>query len=189
MSVDINQISKGIKVELDGQPYEILTYQHVKPGKGQAFARIKLKNLKTGNVVEKTFKAAEKLKLADFEEKEMNYLYNDGSSYYFMDTKTYEQIGIPADILSEKAKFLKENDKVMVQFYKGEPISIKLPKSEIFKVVSTEPGFRGDTVSNVTKPAKIETGAIIQVPTFINPGDFIKVNLETGEYLERVNVK
>lgn len=188
-SIDVNQISKGMKLEIDGYPYEIVDYQHVKPGKGQAFARIKLKNLKTGNVVERTYKVGEKLELADFEEKEMEYIYNDGNSYYFMDTRTYEQIGIPLSVLGEKAKFLKENTTVMVQFYKGEPISIKVPKSIVLQITDTEPGFKGDTVSNVTKPATLETGAVIQVPMFINPGDYVKVNPESGEYIERVNVK
>ncbi len=188
-SIDVNQIAKGMKLEIDGQPYEIVDYEHVKPGKGQAFARIKLKNLKTGNVVEKTYKVGEKLQLADFEEKEMEYLYNDGEFYYFMDKKTYEQVEISSAVLGEKAKFLKENSDVIVQFFKGEAISIKLPKSIVLKVVETEPGFKGDTVTNVTKPAVLETGAVVQVPLFINPGDLIKVNPETGEYIERVNVK
>ncbi len=188
-SIDVNQISKGLKLEIDGQPYEIIDYQHVKPGKGQAFARIKLKNLKTGNVVEKTYKVGEKLEVADFEEREMEYLYNDGNLYYFMDTKTYDQVEIPAESLGEKAKFLKENTSVVVQFYKGEAISVKLPKSIVLQVVDTEPGFKGDTVSNVTKPATLETGAVVQVPMFINPGDHVRVNPETGEYIERVNVK
>ena len=188
-SIDVNQIAKGMKLEIEGAPYEIIDYQHVKPGKGQAFARIKLKNLKTGNVVEKTYKVGEKLELADFEEREMEYIYNDGEFYYFMDTKTYEQVGVPAASLGEKATFLKENTPVIVQFYKGEAISVKLPKSIVLQVVDTEPGFKGDTVSNVTKPATLETGAVIQVPMFINPGDMVRVNPETGEYIERVNVK
>jgi elongation factor P len=188
-SIDVNQISKGMKLEIEGAPYEIIDYQHVKPGKGQAFARIKLKNLKTGNVVEKTYKVGEKLQLADFEEREMEYIYNDGEFYYFMDTKTYEQVGVPAAALGEKAHFLKENTPVIVQFYKGEAISVKLPKSIVLEVVDTEPGFKGDTVSNVTKPATLETGAVIQVPMFINVGDKVRVNPETGEYIERVNVK
>ncbi len=187
-SIDVNQISKGMKLEIDGDPYEIVDYQHVKPGKGQAFARIKLKNLRTGNVMERTYKVGEKLELADFEEREMEYIYNDGDFYYFMDTKTYEQVGIAAQSLGDKAKFLKENTPVMVQFYKGEAISVKLPKSIVLKVVDTEPGFKGDTVSNVTKPATLETGAVVQVPTFINVGDHIKVNPETGQYIERVNI-
>jgi len=188
-SIDVNQITKGLKLEIDGAPYEIIDYEHVKPGKGQAFARIKLKNLKTGNVVEKTYRVGEKLELADFEEREMEYIYNDGQYHYFMDSKTYEQIGVPATSLGERAKFLKENTTVMVQFYRGEAISVKLPKSIVLQVTDTEPGFKGDTVSNVTKPATLETGAVIQVPMFINVGDFVKVNPETGEYIERVNVK
>ena len=188
-SIDVNQIAKGMKLEIEGAPYEIIDYQHVKPGKGQAFARIKLKNLKTGNVVEKTYKVGEKLQLADFEEREMEYIYNDGDYYYFMDTKTYEQVGVPAAALGERAKFLKENTPVIVQFYKGEAISVKLPKSIVLQVVDTEPGFKGDTVTNVTKPATLETGAVIQVPTFINVGDHVRVNPETGGYIERVNVK
>ena len=188
-SIDVNQITKGMKLEIEGYPYEIIDYEHVKPGKGQAFARIKLRNLKTGNVVEKTYKVGEKLELADFEEREMEYIYDDGEFYYFMDTKTYEQVGVSASALGDKAKFLKENTTVMVQFYKGEAISVKLPKSIVLQITDTEPGFNGDTVSNVTKPATLETGAVVQVPMFINPGDYVRVNPETGEYIERVNIK
>ena len=187
--MDVNQITRGMKLEIDGQPYEIVEYQHVKPGKGQAFARIKLKNLRTGNVVEKTYKVGEKLNLADFEEKTMEYIYTDGEFYYFMDSRTYEQVGVPASSVGERARFLKENTEVVVQFFKGEAISVKLPKSIVLKVTETEPGFKGDTVSNVTKPATLETGAVIQVPMFINPGDYVRVNPETGEYVERVNIK
>ncbi len=186
-SIDVNQISKGMKLEINEDPYEIIGYQHVKPGKGQAFARIKLKNLKTGNVVEKTYKVGEKLEVADFEEREMEYLYNDGTFFYFMDTKTYEQIGISTENIGEKANFLKENKSIQVQFYKGEPISVKLPKTVILQIIETEPGFKGDTVNNVFKPATVETGAIVQVPTFINEKEYVKIDTETGKYLERVN--
>ncbi len=186
-SIDVNQISKGMRLEIDGEPYEIIDYQHVKPGKGQAFARIKLKNLMTGNVVEKTYKVGEKLNLADFEEREMQYIYNDGDFYYFMDQKTYDQVGVPAQAIKDKVKFLKEEMTCYVQFYKGRPVNIKLPKTVVLEVIDTEPGHKGDTVTNVTKPAKVETGAIVQVPLFINVGDKIKIDTETGEYLERVN--
>ena len=186
-SIDVNQISKGMKLEIDGEPYEIIDYEHVKPGKGQAFARIKLKNLVTGNVIEKTYKVGEKLNLADFEEREMQYIYNDGDFYYFMDKKTYDQVGVPAHSIEDKIKFLKEEMECYVQFYKGKPINIKLPKTVVLEVIDTEPGHKGDTVTNVTKPAKVETGAIIQVPLFINVGDKIKIDTETGQYLERVN--
>ena len=186
-SIDVNQISKGMKVEIEGEPYEIIDYEHVKPGKGQAFARIKLKNLMTGNVIEKTYKVGEKLDLADFEEREMQYIYNDGDYYYFMDQKTYDQVGVPAHSIKDKVKFLKEEMVCYVQFYKGQPVNIKLPKTVVLEVIDTEPGHKGDTVTNVTKPAKVETGAIIQVPLFINVGDKIKIDTETGEYLERVN--
>ncbi|HIP93052.1 MAG TPA: elongation factor P [Desulfurobacteriaceae bacterium] len=186
-SIDVNQISKGMKLEIDGEPYEIIDYEHVKPGKGQAFARIKLKNLVTGNVIEKTYKVGEKLNLADFEEREMQYIYNDGDFYYFMDKKTYDQVGVPAHSIEDKVKFLKEEMVCYVQFYKGQPINIKLPKTVVLEVIDTEPGHKGDTVTNVTKPAKVETGAIIQVPLFINVGDKIKIDTETGQYLERVN--
>jgi len=186
-SIEVNQISRGMKLEIDGEPYEIIDYEHVKPGKGQAFARIKLKNLVTGNVIEKTYKVGEKLNLADFEEREMQYIYNDGDFYYFMDKKTYDQVGVPAHSIEDKVKFLKEEMVCYVQFYKGQPINIKLPKTVVLEVIDTEPGHKGDTVTNVTKPAKVETGAIIQVPLFINVGDKIKIDTETGQYLERVN--
>ncbi len=185
--IDINRISKDQFILVDNQPYRVLSYEHVKPGKGQAFVRIKARNMKTGNVTEITFKSSEKIELADFEQRFMTYSYSDGNYYYFMDTQTYETVGIPKEVIGDDAKFLKEGMEVVVFLDRGNPIGIELPKNEIYEVVETEPGVKGDTATNATKPATIETGAVINVPLFINVGDKIKVDTRTGEYIERVN--
>ena len=188
VSIEVNQISRSMKLEIDGEPYEIIDYEHVKAGKRSSFCQDKVKKSCNWKCkIEKTYKVGEKLNLADFEEREMQYIYNDGDFYYFMDKKTYDQVGVPAHSIEDKVKFLKEEMVCYVQFYKGQPINIKLPKTVVLEVIDTEPGHKGDTVTNVTKPAKVETGAIIQVPLFINVGDKIKIDTETGQYLERVN--
>ncbi len=186
VKIDINRISKDQFILVDNQPYRVLSYEHVKPGKGQAFVRVKAKNMRTGNVTEITFKSSEQIELADFEQKFMTYSYSDGDTYYFMDSTTYETIGIPKELIENEAKFLKEGMEVVVFLDRGNPIGIELPKTEVYEVVETEPGVRGDTATNVTKPAKIETGAVINVPIFINEGDKIKVDTRTGTYIERV---
>jgi len=182
----MNDIRRGLKIEFKGDPYEVIEFLHVKPGKGQAFVRTKLKNLITGAVLEHTFRASDRIPPANLEEKEMQFLYKDGEQYYFMDMETYDQIFLLADQIEYERQFLKENTIVKVLFYKGKPISIELPKQVELQVVETEPGVRGDTVSGGSKPAVLETGATIQVPLFINEGDVVKVDTRTGEYLERV---
>ena len=176
----------GLKIQIDGEPYEIIEFTHVKPGKGGAFYRTKVRHLLTGNVLEKMFKAGEKVKPADVEEREMEYLYNDGENYYFMDKENFDQIHIPKENIEDKVKFLKENTDVTVIFHKKVPVTIELPQFVELEVVETDPGIRGDTVSGGSKPAKLETGAVVLVPLFINIGDKIKIDTRTKKYVERV---
>ncbi len=182
-----NEFKRGVKLEIDNEPYEIVDYEHVKPGKGQAFVRVKLKNLKTGNVVEKTYKSGTKLPKAEVEERIMQYLYKDSEGYNFMDSTSYDQYTISAETMGDTAKFIQENKEVSVILYNGLPIGVNLPNFVELKVVETEPGFKGDTAATGTKPAKLETGAVVQVPFFIKEGDTIKIDTRTGEYVERVN--
>jgi len=177
---------KGLKIEFNGEPYIIVDFQHVKPGKGGAFVRTRLKNLITGNVIDHNFRSGEKVPIPELEEKEMQYLYQEGEDYYFMDTSTYEQIMLTAEQLGESAGFLQEQCLVKVLYYKGKPIGVELPTFVELKVVETEPGVRGDTVSGGSKNAVLETGKQVQVPLFINVGDVIKIDTRTGEYVERV---
>ena len=184
--ISTNDFKNGMTIDYKGQLYEILYFQHVKPGKGGAFVRTKLKNLNTEAIIEKTFRAGEKVEKAIMDTKKMQYLYKD-SNYNFMDVKTYEQIPISEAGIGEKKKFLLENIEVTVVFYKGKPVSIELPIFIEAKIVSAEPGIKGDRVSSSFKPAEIETGAKIQVPLFINEGDMIKIDTRTGEYITRVS--
>ena len=177
---------RGLKIEYKGEPYEIIEFQHVKPGKGAAFVKTRMKNLLTGNVLDINFRSGDKFEKPDLEEREMQFLYSDGSGYWFMDVETYDQISIPADNLGEKAGYLQEGIQVTILFYKGKAIDIELPNFVELKVVETEPGVRGDTVSGGSKPAKLETGLVVNVPLFINEGDVIKIDTRTGEYVERV---
>lgn len=183
--LNTSEIRKGLKIELDGEPYEVTEFLHVKPGKGGAFIRTTLKNMETGAVINKTFRATEKLKPGDIEDREMQYLYNDGMNYVFMDNETYEQVHISEEAIGEAVKYLKENTDVEVLFHKEKPINISLPIFVELKIEKTEPGVKGDTASGGTKPAKLETGGTIQVPLFLNEGDIIKVDTRTGEYVER----
>jgi elongation factor P len=187
VKIDINRIARDQFILVDNQPYKVVSYEHVKPGKGQAFVRVKAKNMRTGNVTEFTFKSSESIELADFEQRFMNYSYTDGTYYYFLDTNTYETFAVPAETMEHEAQFLKEGMQVVVFLDRGNPIGIELPKHEVYEVIETEPGFKGDTATNTLKPAKIETGATVQVPLFINVGDRIKVDTEKGTYIERVN--
>lgn len=184
--VNAGAVKPNMKLEIDGEPYLVVSADHVKPGKGQAFSRFRLKNLKTGLVVEKTYKAGEKLKKADFLVKKAQYLYNQGDEYYFMDLETYEQVMIPAHVLGRDKDFLAENIEVKLLIYRGEPVGIDLPTAVDLKVVETEPGVRGDTASGGSKPARLETGTVVQVPFFVNEGDVVRVDTRTGEYVERV---
>jgi len=178
---------RGLKIEIDGTPYEIVEFLHVKPGKGGAFVRTKLRNLLTGGVVDQTFRSGEKVGKPDLETREMQYLYHDGSGYVFMDMTTYEQMTVSDETLKEKGGFLKDGQEVKVLVYNGQPIDMDLPAAVILEVTETEPGLKGDTVSGATKPATLETGLVINVPLFINTGDKIKVDTRTKEYLGREN--
>lgn len=183
--ITTNDLKKGMTVEYEGKLYKILFFQHVKPGKGQAFVKTKLKDLGSGATIEKTFRAAEKIEQAMLDTKKMQYLYQD-QHYIFMDTSTYEQIPLSEASIADKKDFLKENMEVSVVFYKGKPIEVELPIFIEAEVANTQPGLKGDTVGTSNKPATIDTGAQVQVPLFINEGDYIKIDTRTGEYIERV---
>ncbi|MDH5542070.1 MAG: elongation factor P [Nitrospinota bacterium] len=185
-TIDMNGIRNGKKIELDGVLYEVVSFAHTKPGKGQAFVKAKIKNLKTGQVLERTFKGGDSIKLPDFEEKEMQYLYLDDSGYHFMDTETYEQTFLSVEQVGDKAKFMQENSNVQVLIHNGELIDMELPISVELVVTHTEPGLKGDTSGSASKPATVETGAEILVPLFVNIGDKLKIDTRTGQYVERV---
>jgi elongation factor P len=176
---------KGLKVEIDGTPYVITDFLHVKPGKGGAFVRTKLKNLLSGRVIDQTFRSGEKIKKPDLMERQMQYLYRQDDNFYMMDNETFEQIFITAEQMGEAALFLSENLNVQVLFFNQQPVAIELPTFVELTVAETEPGVRGDTATGGSKPATLETGAVIQVPLFINEGDRIKVDTRSGEYIER----
>lgn len=176
---------KGLKIEVEGTPYEIVEFQHFKPGKGGAMVRTKLRNILNGRIQDITFRSGEKVERPDLETREMQYLYRDGEDLAFMDHTTYEQLNISAASTGGKDGYLKESQMVQVLMYRGEPLDFELPVSVIFEVKETEPGVKGDTVSNVTKPATTETGLIVQVPLFVGIGDMIKVDTRTGTYLGR----
>lgn len=175
----------GITFEMDGQVLQVIEFQHVKPGKGAAFVRTKLKNVITGAVTERTFNPTDKFENAIVERKEMQYLYNDGDLYYFMDMETFEQIPINKDKLGDSFKFVKENEMCKIVSYKGNVFAVEPPMFVVLEVTDTEPGFKGDTATGTTKPATLETGATIKVPLFIDIGTKIKIDTRTGEYLER----
>jgi elongation factor P len=175
----------GATFDMDGSVYQIIEFQHVKPGKGAAFVRTKIRNVISGTVTERTFSPSDKFPTAHIERRDMQYLYADGNLYYFMDNTTYENLPISADVLPDNFKFVKENTDVKVLSYKGSVFGVEPPVFIDLKVTATEPGVRGDTATNVTKPATLETGAEIRVPLFINEGEMIRVDTRTGEYLER----
>ena len=176
---------KGVTVEIDGQVWTIADFQHVKPGKGAAFVRTRLKNVMTGAVLERTFSPTDKYPKAHIETKEMQYLYSDGELYYFMDVETYEQLPLNHDQVEEAINYIVENENVKVRFFKGAPFSVEAPNFVELTVTETEPGFKGDTATGTTKPATLETGYQINVPLFVNEGDRIRVDTRTGEYMER----
>lgn len=184
--ISAGEFRKGTTFEMDGQVFVIVDFQHVKPGKGAAFVRTKVKNVISGAVLEKTFNPTEKFPEAIIERKEMQYLYNDGNLYYFMDTNTYEQIPLNQGIVEDAVKYLKENDNAIIRFYKGEAFSVEAPNFVELEITHTEPGVKGDTATNTLKPATVETGAVVMVPLFVNTGDRIRVDTRTGEYMERV---
>ena len=180
------EFKKGLKIELDGVPYTIVDFQHVKPGKGGAFVRTKLKNLLTGRVLDQTFRSGEKVKRPDLMEREMQYLYREGDSFCMMDNETYEQIMLTEEQVGEARLYLTENLDVKVLFFNQQPVAVEVPLFVELEVAQTEPGVKGDTATGGTKPATLESGATIQVPLFINEGDRVKVDTRTGTYIERV---
>lgn len=183
--VSAGDFRNGLTVNIDGTVYQIMEFQHVKPGKGAAFVRTKLKDIINGGVVEKTFRPSEKFDQAHIERKEMQYLYEDGDLYYFMDNETFEQIAVNKDAVGDSLKFVKENENVKVVSYQGNVFSIEPPITVELKVIETEPGFKGDTAQGATKPAKVETGAQVMVPLFVEEGDMLKIDTRTSEYLSR----
>ena len=183
--VTAGDFRNGVTFEMDGNVYSIIEFQHVKPGKGAAFVRTKIRNVISGAVTEKTFNPNDKDPTAFIERKDMEYLYNDGDLYYFMDSETYEQLPISPNVLGDNFRFVKENMVCKVLSYKGNVFGIEPPNFVELQVTETEPGVKGDTATNVTKPATLETGTEIKVPLFINPGDRIKIDTRSGEYLER----
>jgi elongation factor P len=186
---DTSDIRKGLKIMMDGAPYTVVEFQFVKPGKGAAFTRTKVKNLLTGAVLERNFRSGEKFEPADVETKTMQYLYKEADSFVFMDTSTYDQVQIPEDTIGDSKDFMPENINVEVLFFKERAVGVTLPNFIEQPIMATEPGFRGDTATGSTKPASISTGATINVPLFISEGDIVKIDTRTGEYLERVGRK
>jgi len=185
MQVSTAEFKKGLKIEFDGEPYSIVDFQHVKPGKGGAFVRTKLKHMRQGRVIDNTFRSGEKVELVDFEEKHMQFLYRD-DRFHFMDMETYDQVSLSADEVGDASLYLKDNTEVEVLYIDGAPVSIELPNFIELAIAKTDPGVRGDTAQGGTKPATLETSAVVQVPLFLNEGDIVKVDTRTGEYLGRV---
>ena len=183
--ISVNDFKTGLTIEVDNGIWRVIDFQHVKPGKGAAFVRSKLRNLRTGAIQEKTFRAGEKVGRAQIDNSKMQYLYNDGDDYVFMDNNTYEQITVNKSQLEHEIQFLKENMPVSIMMYEGETLGVDLPKSVELQVVETEPGLKGDTVSGGTKSATMETGLKIQVPLFIENGEMLVVNTDDGRYVSR----
>ncbi|MFC4078239.1 elongation factor P [Salinithrix halophila] len=183
--VSTNEFRTGLTIELDGDVWQVIEFQHVKPGKGAAFVRSKLRNLRNGNIAERTFRAGEKMGRAHVETRQTQFLYESGGEYTFMDNETYDQINIPGDKLERELKFLKENMNVNLVLYQGETLGVDLPNTVELEVVETDPGIRGDTATGGTKPAKLETGLVVQVPLFINQGDRLIIDTRKEEYVSR----
>lgn len=184
--ISSNDFKTGLTIKFEGAIYSIVEFQHVKPGKGAAFVRTKLKNLKTGTIIENSFRAGEKVPKAHIERKKMQYLYFDGNDYVFMDNETYEQLSLSQDVLGENTKFIKENMSIEILFHENEIMGVEVSNFVNLEVVETEPGIKGDTASGGSKPATLETGAVVQVPLFVEQGDIIKVDTRSSEYVERV---
>jgi elongation factor P len=180
-------IRKGIKIQIDGVPYAVVEHQFVKPGKGQAFTRCRIKNLLTANVIERTYKSGEAVELADVETRKMTYSWVEADSFVFMETSTGDQVHVMKDKVGDDARFLSEGLDYEVTLFNNNPIGLELPPSVVLQIVESEPGIKGDTASGATKPAKLSTGAVVNVPLFIKEGEWVKVDTRTGEYLERVN--
>ena len=184
--ISAGDFKNGVTVEIDGNIYQILEFQHVKPGKGAAFVRTKLKNIISGGVVEKTFRPTEKFPKAHIDRKDMQYLYRDGDLFNFMDVETYDQIALNEDVVGDSLKFVKENEVVKICSHNGNVFSVEPPLFVELAMTETEPGFKGDTAQGATKPATVETGAIVMVPLFVEQGDVLKIDTRSGEYLSRV---
>jgi len=184
--ISTNDFRSGVVVQLDGDLYAVVQSQHVKRGRGSAYVRAKVRNLKTGAITERTFNAGERVPLVYLERKTMQYLYHQGGQYVVMDNETYEQLSLNADLLGDAVKYLRDNTDVTVVFYEDRPIAVELPNAVELTVVETSPSLKGDTVSGSSKPAQLETGLSVQVPFFVNVGDRVRVDTRTGEYLERV---
>ena len=182
-----NDLKNGLVLNIDGQLWTVIEFQHVKPGKGPAFVRTKLKNVLSGKVVDKTFNAGVKVETANVDKRDMTYLYDDGSGYVFMDKDNYDQVTLGAEVVGDATNYLLENQDAVVAMYEGNPIYVELPASVILEVTYTEPGLQGDRSSGGTKPATVETGLQIQVPLFLEQGTKVKIDTRTGEYLGRVN--
>ncbi|KRM99530.1 elongation factor P [Loigolactobacillus rennini] len=183
--ISVNDFKTGLTIEVEGELWRVVEFQHVKPGKGSAFVRSKLKNLRTGAVQEKTFQAGKKVKRAQIDNKKMQYLYQDGDNYVFMDMTTYDQIALPSEKIKDELNYLKENMEVGLIMYGSETLGVELPNTVELKVTETEPGIRGDTQSGGSKPATMETGLVVQVPFFINQGDQLLINTQDGTYISR----
>lgn len=184
--ISASDFRNGITFVYEGDVYQIVEFQHVKPGKGAAFVRAKIKSVMSGGTKELTFNPSDKFEQAHIETKEMQYLYNDGDLYYFMDNETYEQLPLGHESVETAIKFLKENDTVIIRFFKGNPFEVLPPNFVELEVIHTEPGVKGNTATGATKPAEVSTGAIVNVPLFVNTGDVIKIDTRSGEYLSRV---
>jgi len=184
--VSAGDFRNGLTIEMDNQVYQIIEFQHVKPGKGAAFVRTKLRNIKNGGIVEKTFRPTEKFPQAHIERSDMQYLYSDGGLYHFMNTETYDQIALGEDLVGDSLRFVKENEMVKMLSHGGQVFAIEPPLFVELVVTHTEPGFKGDTATGATKPAVVETGVTVQVPLFVDTGDKIQIDTRTGEYMKRV---
>lgn len=183
--ISVNEFKNGLTIEVDGELWRVVEFQHVKPGKGSAFVRSKLKNLRTGAVQEKTFRAGEKVNQAQIDRKKMQYLYADGDNYVFMDTNTYEQLELPGSQIKEELKYMKENMVVSIIMFGTETLGVELPNTVDLEVKETEPGIKGDTSSGGSKPATMETGLVVQVPFFVSEGDVLTINTSDGTYISR----
>jgi elongation factor P len=184
--ISSNDFRNGVTIMIDGNLWTVIEFLHVKPGKGSAFVRTRLKNVKTGSTVERTFRAGEKVERAVVENRSLSMLYNDADGYHFMDQESFENYTIQRDLIGDPADFLKDGMVVDVQFYEGQPIGVDLPAHVELKIEETDPGFKGDTATGTTKPAKLETGATVQVPLFVNPGDVIRIDTRDRRYIGRV---
>jgi elongation factor P len=184
--IDTGGLRRGITLDMNGELVKVTDFQHVKQGRGSAFVRMTMRNLRTGSTTQDTFNAGTKFQTARLERRHVQFLYQDGDEYNFMDNDTFDQFSLPADVLGETRQYLKENDSIDLLTYQEQPVDVELPVTVTLEVVETDPGYKGDTATGGNKPAKVETGLMVTVPLFINEGDQIKVDTRTGEYLERV---